>query len=283
MSPACWRGCGLQQWHQPWDGAQGVSGAVGDCSLPALLTWVDWATPAMPALCLGWLGRSIQGAVLNPCHTWLEGHPLPSPGGGWSPAVCTGRAVGQAWCLDHDGMAVGGTWPRVGDSRSLACGRCAQQQYLAHHCLVLLHQKDQVVVLLLHCTLLLLQLDQPLAVRAPAEVQVQLQCLYRGQNLCQLQLLLLWVLACLGLPLLWLQHRRLPLALGHSMSSICLPHCCGHPILQLLPELGLDDNAGSPGFGQRAAMECVNNWWVQTSHPQAAPPCVCVLTVPPGS
>lgn len=82
------------------------------------------------------------------------------------------QAVGQAWCLACGGVA-------VGDTCSLVCCYCAQHWYLAHQCLELLHQNDQLLVLLLHCTLLLLQLYQ-FVVCAPAEVQVQLQFLYHG-------------------------------------------------------------------------------------------------------
>lgn len=59
--PAHWQG-GLQQCHQPWDSAQGVSGAVRVCILPALLSWVDWAVPARLAL---WLNCFVQ-VVLEP-------------------------------------------------------------------------------------------------------------------------------------------------------------------------------------------------------------------------
>lgn len=134
------------------------------------------------------------------------------------------QALGQAWCLACSEVA-------VGDTCSLVCRCCAQRWYLAHQCLELLHQKDQVLVLLLHCTLLFLQLDQLFVVCAHAEVQIQLQCLYGGQHLSWVQIFLLCVLACSGLPMLWLQHQCLPLALGHGMSSICPAHHCGQPIL----------------------------------------------------
>lgn len=51
MIPTCWRGCRLLQCHQPWNGAQGVSGAIRGCSVPALLGCLDWATLAP---CLGY-------------------------------------------------------------------------------------------------------------------------------------------------------------------------------------------------------------------------------------
>lgn len=178
------------------------------------------------------------------------------------------QAVGQAWCLACGGVAVGNTC-------SLVCGCCARHLYLAHQCLELLHQNDQVLLLLLHCTLLLLQLDQSFVVCAPAEVQVQLQCLYCGQHLSWVQILLLCVLACSGLPTLWLQHQWLPLALGHGMSSICPARHCGQPILQLLSGQALElDSAGSPSFVQSSnGPRCQ---WVGAAVPhQAAPPHVC--------
>lgn len=51
MIPTCWRGCRLLQCRQPWNGAQGVSGAIRGCSVPDLLGCLDWATLA---LCLGY-------------------------------------------------------------------------------------------------------------------------------------------------------------------------------------------------------------------------------------
>lgn len=266
MSPARWGGCGLQQCHQPWDGGQGASGATGGCSLPALLSWVDWAVPAMSGLA----GLLRTGCGAKPVsHTSLAGRPLPSPGGAGH------QQFAQTGCLARDGIAAGGTWPRMGDSCSLACGRCAQQRYLAHHRLVLLHQKDQLLVLLLHCTLLLLQPDQPLAVHAPAEVQVQLQSLYRGQNLCWLQLLLLCVLVSVGLPLPWVQHGGLLSALGHGMSSICLAHCWGQPILRLLPGAGAGCRCQQSRFWSEQRWSVLR---IGGCRPPSAPrqhPCVC--------
>lgn len=100
--------------------------------------------------------------------------------------------------------------------------------------------------------------------------------------MCWLQLLLLCGLACLGLSLLGLWHLCFPLALGHSTSSSCLSHCCGwypvaSPFCSSCQALGLNDCTGSPGFGQRAARDCINDWWVQTSppHPPATTTCVC--------
>lgn len=145
------------------------------------------------------------------------------------------QALGQAWCLACREVA-------VGDTCSLVCGHCAQHWYLAHQCLELLHQNDQVLVFLLHCTLLFLQLDQLFVVCAHAEVQVQLQCLYGGQHLSWVQIFLLCVLACSGLPMLWLQHQCLPLALGHGMSSIC-------PVL-------LDTTVASP-----SCSSCLGRHW----------------------
>lgn len=100
---------------------------------------------------------------------WLAGCSLPSPKG--SPGVCTGCGAGMVpslWWSGSGGHMQLGLWP------------LCQRWYFAHPCLELLHQNDQVLVLLLHCTLLLLQLEQLFVVCAPAEVQVQLQCLYRG-------------------------------------------------------------------------------------------------------
>lgn len=172
------------------------------------------------------------------------------------------QALGQAWCLACGGVA-------VGDTCSLICGRCAQHWYLAHQCLELLHQNDQVLVFLLHCTLLLLQLDQLFVVCAPAEVQLQLQFLYRGQHLSWVQIFLLCVLACSGLPMLWLLLQCLPLALGYGMSTICPARHCSQPILQLLSvqALGLD-SAGCPSFVETSNGLCCQ--WVGAALPHQA-------------
>ena len=284
MSPAR---CGLQQCQQPRDGAQGVSGAVGGCSRPALLSWVDWAVAAMPVLSLGWLGCSIRGVVLNPRPTrgWQD---VPCPPLGplvtrcWHRQGCWAGMLpnpeGTAGGADGQGRGTGAAWPVavVPGSSTLpfnvrySCIRKSRSRYFCST---------------LHCCcccswtrswrLLPLQMS-----RSRCSACSEASTCADSSSCCCMSWYA-WGSPCRGSctdacvwP--WNTARAAPVWL----TAVANPSCSS------CQALGLDDSAASPGFGQRAAMEGVPNWWVQTSTPP--PPgklhhAVCVPTVPPGS